>query len=80
MSEARRRILPRARWGTSRGENYWGYDGTKKFDQPLWDRKEGNTLRVMWCARPKQPTGHDRLLLMADRQCLSIRACSPQPH
>jgi len=35
-------------WGTSRGEIYWGYDGSKKFDQPLWDRKEGNTLRVMW--------------------------------
>jgi len=35
-------------WGSSRGETYWGYDGTKKFDQPLWDRKEKSTLRVMW--------------------------------
>ena len=35
-------------WGAPRGEVYWGFDGTKKFDQPLWDRKAGSELHVMW--------------------------------
>ena len=35
-------------WGTSRGERYWGYNGTALFDDDLWDGKEGNSLKVMW--------------------------------
>lgn len=35
-------------WGSSRGETMFGYNGTELFDQPLWDRQEPNTLKVMW--------------------------------
>jgi hypothetical protein len=44
-------------WGTSRGETYWGFDGTTKFEQPLWDRKEKSSLRIM-CEPPCNRTFH----------------------
>lgn len=35
-------------YGSSRGETMFGYNGTKLFDQPLWDRTEPSALKVMW--------------------------------
>jgi hypothetical protein len=35
-------------WGVSRGETYFRYDGQTAFDEPLWDKKEKPTLKVMW--------------------------------
>jgi len=35
-------------WGSSRGERYYGYNGTVLFDEPAWDRKEGSVLKVLF--------------------------------
>jgi len=35
-------------WGTSRGERYYGYNGTALYNDSVWDRKEGSVLRVMF--------------------------------